>query len=98
MTGGFSDVVRVCLDKKVKLKVISRESEELLRFSKVKDIAGISLYSPPKHLTNQLKARFKRVFDLCGSFILLVLFSPFFALATLAILIEDGRPVFFHQA
>jgi exopolysaccharide biosynthesis polyprenyl glycosylphosphotransferase len=94
---GFSEIVRVCMEKKVKLKVISRESEELLRFSRVKDIAGISLYSPPKLFTNRLKARVKRVFDICGSLLLLVLFSPFFALVTLTILIEDGRPVFFHQ-
>jgi lipopolysaccharide/colanic/teichoic acid biosynthesis glycosyltransferase len=85
------------MEKRVKLKVISHESEQLLRFSRVKDIAGISLYSPPKLLTNQLKAQVKRVFDVFGSFFLLVLFSPLMALATAAILIEDGRPVLFRQ-
>ncbi len=94
---GFADIVRVCMEKKVKLKVISHESEELLRFSRVKDIAGISLYSPPKLLTNRLKARVKRSFDVCGSLLLLALFSPLFVFVSLAVLIEDGRPVFFHQ-
>jgi exopolysaccharide biosynthesis polyprenyl glycosylphosphotransferase len=94
---GFSEIVRVCMERKVKLKVISHESEELLRFSRVKDVAGISLYSPPKLLTNRLKTRVKRIFDVCGTFFLLAIFSPLFVLVTLAILIEDGRPVFFHQ-
>jgi len=97
VTDGFSEIVRVCMEKKVKLKVVSHASEELLRFSKVKDIAGISLYSPPKLMTNRLKARGKRIFDVCGTLLLLAIFSPLFALVTLAILIEDGRPVFFHQ-
>jgi len=83
--------------EKVKLKVISHESEELLRFSRVKDIAGISLYSPPKRVTNRLKAKFKRMFDWVGSLLLIVLFSPVFVLVTLAILIEDGSPVLFRQ-
>jgi len=94
---GFADLVKVCLEEKVKLKVISHESEELLRFSRVKDIAGISLYSPPKRVTNRLKARIKRLFDWVGSLLLVVLFSPLFALVTLSILIEDGSPVLFRQ-
>jgi lipopolysaccharide/colanic/teichoic acid biosynthesis glycosyltransferase len=94
---GFADIVRICLDHKVKLKLISHESEELLRFSKVKDIAGISLYSPPKRITNRLKAQAKRIFDVCGSLLLLLISSPLLALVVLAILIEDGRPVLFQQ-
>ncbi len=97
VANGFSDIVRICVQRRVKLKVISRESDDLLRFSRVKDIAGISLYSPPKVLTNRIKSRTKRVFDVCGSLFLLILFSPFFVLVSLAILIEDGRPVFFLQ-
>ena len=97
VSNGFGEIIRMCMEKKIKLKVISHESEELLRFSRVKDIAGISLYSPPRVLTNRLKARVKRVFDICGSLLLLVISSPVIAIVTLAILIEDGHPVFFHQ-
>jgi lipopolysaccharide/colanic/teichoic acid biosynthesis glycosyltransferase len=94
---GFSEIVQVCLKEKVKLKFISRETEELLRFSKVKDIAGISLYSPPKRATARVKARLKRIFDFGGSICLGLLFSPIFALVAIAILLEDGRPVLFRQ-
>lgn len=94
---GFSEIVRVCLEKKVKLKLISHETEELLRFSRVKDIAGISLYSPPKRRTARLKAGVKRLFDFAGSSFLILLFSPVLALVSLAILLEDGRPLLFRQ-
>lgn len=97
VSNGFSDIVRICLEKQVKLKVISHESEELLRFSKVKDIAGISLYSPPKQLTARFKADVKRIFDVCGSLFLILLFSPLFVLIALSILVEDGRPLLFRQ-
>jgi exopolysaccharide biosynthesis polyprenyl glycosylphosphotransferase len=40
---------------------------------------------------------FKRLLDLAGSVILLVVLSPFLAVAALAILITMGRPVFFVQ-
>ncbi len=39
----------------------------------------------------------KRIFDLCCSTILLILFSPVFALTALAIYLEDPGPVFYNQ-
>jgi exopolysaccharide biosynthesis polyprenyl glycosylphosphotransferase len=97
MTNAFSDIVHTCIKTKVKLKVISRESEEVLRFSRVHDLAGISLYSPPKRRMQWIKARLKRVFDFCGSSLLIVICLPIFALVALAILLEDGGPVLFQQ-
>lgn len=40
---------------------------------------------------------YKRIFDLISSFILIVLASPVMALAALAIIIEDGKPVLFKN-
>lgn len=90
-------VVEACENKEIKLKLVSRESEELLRFSRLTDIAGISLYSPPTLLTQKLKTRLKRVFDICMSSVLILICLPIFLLVALAILIEDGRPVIFRQ-
>lgn len=46
---------------------------------------------------SQLLLAAKRTIDILASFVLIVLSSPFLLLATLAILIETGRPVFFRQ-
>ena len=39
----------------------------------------------------------KRALDLFGSAILLIAFSPIYLITSLAILIEDGRPIFYSQ-
>lgn len=48
---------------------------------------------------SDLKDKFKRLFDLAASVIILLMASPFLLLAMLAIKIEDGfrSPVFYHQ-
>ena len=48
-------------------------------------------------MTALLKAQLKRLFDLFGSLFLILLFSPVFVLVAFAILVEDGRPLFFRQ-
>jgi exopolysaccharide biosynthesis polyprenyl glycosylphosphotransferase len=96
-TAGFATILRVCHENQVKLKVISRESEELLRFARVKDIAGIPLHAPPRIAISRAKARLKRGFDLVVTLIALAILSPLISVAALAILLEDGRPVFFKQ-
>ncbi|HTY57387.1 MAG TPA: sugar transferase, partial [Bacteroidota bacterium] len=96
-TAGFSRILRACHENDVKLKVISSESEELLRFARVKDVAGIPLHAPPRITISRAKWRLKRCFDIAGSLLILGLLSPVFLVVALAILLEDGRPVFFRQ-
>ncbi len=45
----------------------------------------------------KLKASLKRTLDLVGSAIFLLAFSPVYLITSLAILIEDGRPIFYSQ-
>ena len=94
---GYSDLIKMCEEKRVRLKVLSQESDDLLRFVYVKDIAGISLYSPPRRKIEFLKRIAKRTFDIAGALLGLVLFTPLVAVVIVAILLEDGRPVFFLQ-
>ena len=46
------------------------------------------------HIFNTLV---KRGMDITGSIIFLILFSPIYFVTVLAILIEDGRPIFYNQ-
>jgi exopolysaccharide biosynthesis polyprenyl glycosylphosphotransferase len=96
-TAGFSKIIKACHANQVKLKVISGESEELLRFARVKDIAGIPLHAPPRITLSRVKARLKRGFDLALSLVILAILAPLFSVVALAILVEDGRPIFFRQ-
>ena len=96
-TAGFAKIMKACHAHQVKLKVISGESEELLRFARIKDIAGFPLHAPPRIALSRVKARLKRGFDLALSLVVLAMLAPLLAIAALAILVEDGRPIFFRQ-
>ena len=63
--------------------------------ARVYDIAGITLYSPPRRKIEFVKRVSKRLFDLIGSSLLIILFSPIFLLTALAIYLESGRPIFY---
>ena len=93
---GFEDLITVCRDKKVKLKSIYPESEQLIRKSKIIDLAGVTFYNP-NYIVTPSRKLMKRSFDLIVSVLLLILLSPILILTSLVILLESGRPVLFKQ-
>ena len=96
-SNGQHEVLDLCKSKRIKLRLVSKESEDLLRFSYVKDLVGISLHLPIRPRITRAKAILKRGFDVLGSLLLLIAFSPLFFIVALAIPLEDGRPIFFRQ-
>ncbi|MCH7940335.1 MAG: sugar transferase [Candidatus Marinimicrobia bacterium] len=97
VVNGFHELIETCQRHRVKLRVVSPEATSLLRMARVYDIAGITLSAPPHHKLNFLKAVIKRGFDLVGAILILVLLSPVLFLASLAIWLESGRPIFYGQ-
>lgn len=97
LSNGFSSVLDVCRQEGVKLKVLSREHEVLLSLARVYDMAGITLYSPPRFHVEALRRWLKRSFDFFGSLVIILLLSPVFILTSLLIAIESGFPIFFTQ-
>ncbi len=93
----FDKILQKCEKNFIKFKIVSPESEKLLRFAYILDMAGIPLFSPPRTKILFIKNFFKRGFDIIGSILALILLSPFFILISLAIIIEDGFPIFFKQ-
>jgi exopolysaccharide biosynthesis polyprenyl glycosylphosphotransferase len=97
ITNGYASVFDICKKKNVKLKVLSENSDYLLRHSHINDIAGITLYAPPRRRVDVLKRIMKRIFDLVVASGVLIIVSPILILTALAIWIESGRPIFFIQ-
>jgi FlaA1/EpsC-like NDP-sugar epimerase len=81
----------------IKLKILSPQAEELLKIARIYDIAGITLTAAPRYHVNSIKLFFKRMFDIIGASVAIILFSPIFLLTILAIYVESGRPFFFLQ-
>lgn len=94
---GYSRLKTVCERKKVKVKIISPHAEDLLKVSRVYDIAGITLTSFGRRRVDKIKAISKRIFDLILSSIIIIMLSPIFIVTIVAIFVESGRPIFFMQ-
>lgn len=73
VVNGFHEIVEKCKHHKVKLKVVSPEASSLLRVARVYDIAGITLYTPPRPRIEMGKRTLKRIFDIVGAATLLSL-------------------------
>ena len=97
VVNGFHELIETCQRHRVKMRVVSPEATSLLRMARVYDIAGITLSAPPHPKVNFLKAVIKRGFDLVGAITILLLLSPILLLASLAIWLESGRPIFYGQ-
>jgi len=67
--------------------LFTRLKEKLIRSIKVSAWFGIL----------KISRALKRLIDVVGSLIFLILFSPIYLVASIAILIEDGRPLFYNQ-
>ena len=93
----LNDIVRVCSEANIRLKLLSQESEDLLRFAYVTDITGIPLFTPKRYRLDYIQARIKRMFDVVASLLLILGFSPIFIGTSLSILIESGFPLIFRQ-
>ncbi|MBW7888881.1 MAG: sugar transferase [Bacteroidetes bacterium] len=94
---GFSDFFSKDFTKGVKLKILSPQAEELLKVSRIYDIAGVTLSSPPRTHLNMMKNSLKRIFDFFGALCIILLLSPLFVVTMLAIYFESKGPIFFLQ-
>jgi exopolysaccharide biosynthesis polyprenyl glycosylphosphotransferase len=97
ITNGYSEVFELCKEKRIKLKVLSKDSDSLLRLSRVYDIPGITIYAPQRKCVDIVKRLLKRAFDIIVAVLALVITSPIFIITSLAIYIESGMPILFGQ-
>jgi exopolysaccharide biosynthesis polyprenyl glycosylphosphotransferase len=63
----------------------------------MEDLAGVPLLDLRASALDDYERTAKRVFDLVGGVLALVVALPFMAVAGAAIWIDDGRPIFFRQ-
>lgn len=97
LNGSYDDLERLCRKHYVRMRVVSPETDTLFNQVRIQDIAGLPLFSPVRHRIDGSKRIAKRIFDIVGSALLLVLFAPLFLAVAIATKLESRGPVFFKQ-
>jgi lipopolysaccharide/colanic/teichoic acid biosynthesis glycosyltransferase len=91
------DILAACQEHKIKLKVVTREAEDMLRFSCVRDISGLPLYSPERGRIDLGKRIIKRLFDILFSIAAILFLSPLLLIVAGIIYAEDYGPIIYKQ-
>jgi exopolysaccharide biosynthesis polyprenyl glycosylphosphotransferase len=90
-------ILAVCQEYHIKLKVVTRDAEDMLRFSCIRDISGLPLYSPERGKIEIGKQIVKRIFDILFSIAAIVLLCPLLLIVACLIYAEDHGPILYKQ-
>ncbi len=98
LLNGYQKLLKHTKDSNLNIKVLSPTSELLLKHSGIFDLVGVTFYdSSFDSKYSVIKKYLKRVFDIIGSSILLLILSPLFIVVSLLILVESGWPIIYKQ-
>ncbi len=91
-------IIHECQEMKVDVSVVPRFFEALSHRVEMEDIEGLSILSLPRYTHHGLFARMsKRLIDLVGASLALIIFSPLFLLVGILIKIDSRGPVFYSH-
>jgi len=88
-------VFEICEREGVQVRLNSDFFSEFTRNIKIDNIYGLNIISFYKQEHNELKLLFKRIIDIIGAIIALILFCPFMIIAAFGIAFTDGFPLFY---
>ncbi len=97
LNGSFDALEGICTSRGTAMRLVSEESEFLFSRARLQDFAGIPLFVPSGNGSGWLQPLLKRVFDIIGSSVALLLLSPLFLLVAILTKLESPGPVFFTQ-
>ncbi|HEU5141801.1 MAG TPA: sugar transferase [Solirubrobacterales bacterium] len=89
--------IRACRDAGVSVDVVPRLFEFLDGVRALDQVGGLPLLSIGAPILSSASMAAKRVLDVVGSALLIVLFSPLMLVTAIAIKLESRGPVFFRQ-
>jgi exopolysaccharide biosynthesis polyprenyl glycosylphosphotransferase len=93
----IEQAVYVCEQEGKVVRIPVAPIERVLTAARLESIDGIGVYSLANGPDRAVSLGFKRLVDVVGASVLLVVFSPLALLIALAIRIDSGGPVFFRQ-
>jgi exopolysaccharide biosynthesis polyprenyl glycosylphosphotransferase len=97
LNGSFDQIEGLCRARRIGMRVVSPQSDYLFSKARLHDIAGIPLFTPERRRIDFFKTLVKRVFDIVGSSVSLMILSPLLLLVAIATRLESHGPVLFTQ-
>ncbi|MHB0866072.1 MAG: sugar transferase [Thermoleophilia bacterium] len=92
------DVINKCQELKVDVSVVPRFFEALSARVEIEDIEGLPLLSLPRYSRHGFFMRStKRLIDLFGALVAVVIFSPVLLVTAILIKLDSRGPIFFTQ-
>lgn len=93
----IGDIIPVCDDKNVKLKIVPDVYEILSGQARTSQIYGVPLIDVMPELMPEWERKLKRFLDIILSIIILILSSPIVFITSIAIKLDSEGPIFFVQ-
>ncbi len=91
-------VIHECQQMRVDVSVVPRFFEALSSHAEIDDIEGLPVLSLPRYSRQRSLARlFKRLIDIVGTILIVIILSPLLLLTALLIKLDSPGPVFFRQ-
>ncbi|MHB8107541.1 MAG: sugar transferase [Candidatus Cryosericum sp.] len=90
-------ILRLAMGNGITVQLVATVKETLLRNARVKVRADHLLLTVEPDGHSPVDLALKRLLDIVVSLVAIVVFSPVFLVTAVAILLEDGRPVFYLQ-
>ena len=92
----IQDVYEICEREGVKVRINSDFISQITKVSRIDNIYGLNILSfyPTHHSDIELLG--KRILDIIGASLALLIYSPVMIIAAIGILISDGLPVFYR--
>jgi len=97
-TARFSEirtVIDVCESEGVQVRLISDFFNSVYKNLRVDNIYGLNIVSFNRKNQNEYQLFFKRIIDIIGALVAIILFLPLMFFSALLILFQDGRPIFY---
>lgn len=93
----IGDVIPICDDKNVKLKIVPDLYEILSGQARTSQLYGVPLIDVMPELMPEWERKLKRFIDIILSIIILIISSPVVLLTSIAIKLDSEGPIFFVQ-
>jgi exopolysaccharide biosynthesis polyprenyl glycosylphosphotransferase len=93
----LESLVEVCREEKVRLSVVPPARGHLATAARLTQVAELPVLEYATYDVSRSTLLLKRAIDVAGAGLALAVLAPLFAVVSVVVLVDDGRPILFRQ-